>query len=257
MIRVTLCGAAGRMGGEIRRAIAAAPDLTLVLAVERPGHPQVGACLDDVPLTDALAGALTLGDVIVDFTAPEAAVAHAETAAQRGLGYVSGTTGLSAEQLESLHRAAERIPLLHANNMSLGIAVLCALLRQAGGLLPEADLEIVEMHHRRKKDAPSGTALRLAGVLQQARAELSPVHGRHGLVGERGAQELGIHALRGGDVVGEHHVIFAAAGERLVLSHIAESRGAFVSGALAGVRFVAERDPGFYTMEDVLGLAGR
>lgn len=252
-IRVALCGAAGRMGRVVAEALAAEPGMLLTAAIERPGHPALGTVIAGVTLGDALTLTPGVCDVVVDFTTPEATVARARQAADARLALVTGVTGLEAAQVAVLRAAAQAIPLVHAPNLSLGVAVLGRLAEEAAARLPAAyDIEIVEMHHRRKADAPSGTALQLAGILQGVRAGLRRVHGRHGATGGRGADEIGIHAVRGGDVVGEHRVIFAGPGERLELVHRAESRAAFARGAIAAVRFVQSRAPGFYGMADVL-----
>jgi len=253
VIRVALCGAAGRMGREIARAIGHEPGMTLVAAIERPDHPEIGRAFEGVVLDPELRAPLIGCDVVVDFTAPEPAVAHAQLAAQRGVPFVTGTTGLDAGQEGRLREAASRIPVLHAANLSLGMALLTRLVRQAAESLPGYDVEILEMHHREKADAPSGSALRLAEAVESVRPGLRRVHGRSGRPGPRDAAEIGLHALRGGDVVGEHQVIFAGPGERLVLTHLAESRSAFVAGALTAIRFVLGRRPGLYTMSDLRG----
>lgn len=254
MIRVILAGAGGRMGQEIRPALREAEGLRLVGMAEAPGHPATGSEVDGHTIRDRLSWAAGEADVVIDFTTAGATPDIAAYAAERGMGLVSGTTGLTTEQEASLREAAASIPLLHASNMSPGVTALRALVRQAAEMLRFYDVEITEMHHRRKTDAPSGTALSLARVVQDVRPELTVVHGREGATGPRGAAELGLHSLRGGDVVGEHHVLFAGTGERLRLTHIADHRGAFVAGVLAACRFVAGREPGFYTMEDVLGI---
>ncbi len=239
MIQVALCGAAGRMGVEITRALREAPDLRLVLAVEHGEHPVLREPPGAVAWTDDLARDFGDTEVIVDFSPPRAVMRHLSIAVSRATPFVTGTTGFADEEQAALRAAGERIPLVWASNMSRGIAVAGDLLSQAVSRLSDYDVEIVEMHHRRKRDAPSGTALRLAEIIQSAR----------GRVGE-----LGIHALRGGDAVGEHHVILAGPGERLVVTHIADSRGAFVAGVLAAIRFLEHRSPGCYDMNDVLGI---
>lgn len=253
MTRITLCGVAGRMGTEISRALKAQPDMALVLGVEAKGHCAVGSTIDGAPVVDDLRAGFRACDVIVDFAAPPAAQS-ARIAAEKGVAFITGTTGLDEVQQAELKQAAKCIPLLYASNMSMGITAAGALLRTAVRWLPGYDVEIMEMHHRRKQDAPSGTALRLAGIVREAQDELKALHGRVGETGGRSGHELGIHALRGGDVVGEHHVIFAGPGERLVITHIADNRMAFVAGVLAGVRFIIGRSPGLYGMEDVLGI---
>jgi len=253
-IRVALCGAAGRMGRSMAAAIAAEPGMQLAAAVERPDHPALGTAIEGVTLAAALSVTPETIDVVVDFTTPEGAVARARQAAHARVACVTGVTGLDATQRAALREAAREIPILHAPNLSPGVAVLGRLAREAGQRLPaDYDIEIVEMHHRRKRDAPSGTALELAAILESVRAGLRRVHGRHGVTEARGPEEIGIHALRGGEVVGEHRIIFAGPGERLELIHRAESRAAFTAGAIAAVRFVRGRAPGLYGMADVLG----
>jgi 4-hydroxy-tetrahydrodipicolinate reductase len=253
-IRVALCGAAGSMGRAVAAAIAAEPGMRLAAAIERPDHPALGTVIEGAALGADLTVTPEAFDVVVDFTAPDAAVSHARQAARARVAFVTGVTGLDAAQTAALRAAASAIPIVHAPNLSPGVAVLGRLAREAGRRLPaEYDIEIVEMHHRRKRDAPSGTALQLAAILEGVRAGLRRVHGRSGATGARGSDEIGIHALRGGEVVGEHRVIFAGPGERLELVHRAESRAAFAGGAIAAVRFVRGRAPGLYGMADVLG----
>jgi 4-hydroxy-tetrahydrodipicolinate reductase len=254
-IRIALCGAAGRMGSEVARAIGDTPGLKLTLAIERAGHAWLGREIKGVVLTTDLAAGLSACDVIVDFTLPEGTVACARAAAGAKLPLVSGVTGLSDDQLTELRAAAEQVAVVHAPNMSLGVAALDHLLREAGRMLPATyDIEIVETHHRRKQDSPSGTALRWAHLLERVRPGLTTTVGRaRGASPPRG-DGITIHSVRGGDVVGEHQVIFAGPGERVVLAHHAESRGAFVAGVLAAVRFVRRRPAGLYSMADVLGL---
>lgn len=254
-IRVALCGAAGRMGRTVAAAIAAEPGMVLTVAVERPDHPEIGTTIEGVTLGADLAGTPGAAfDVVVDFTAPAAALFHARQAARARVAFVTGVTGLDAAQTAALRAAAGEIPIVHAPNLSPGVAVLGRLAQEAVRRLPaDYDIEIVEMHHRRKRDAPSGTALELAAILEGVRAGLRRVHGRSGVTGPRGSDEIGIHALRGGEVVGEHRVIFAGPGERLELVHRAESRAAFAAGAIAAIRFVRGRAPGLYGMPEVLG----
>ncbi|MCK4412850.1 MAG: 4-hydroxy-tetrahydrodipicolinate reductase [Candidatus Eisenbacteria sp.] len=253
-LKIALWGAAGRMGGRIAAAIAAAPDLVLAVAAEHEDHPAIGNRVGEIAIVPGGDASLEECGVVIDFSVPAAAVDVVARAASADCAYVSGVTGLGEDQLAALARAAATIAVLHAANMSRGIGLLTRLAAEAAGGLPGYDIEIVEMHHRRKRDAPSGTALQLAAAIEQVRRGLRRIHGRSGVTGQRDAGELGLHALRGGDVVGEHRVIFAGPGERLVLTHHAESREAFVAGVLAAVRFVVEQPAGRYTMSDVLGL---
>jgi 4-hydroxy-tetrahydrodipicolinate reductase len=241
LIRVAVAGALGRMGREVARLAEEAPDLALSGMWDARGAADLGA---------ALAGA----DVVVDFTSPEGTLAVAAAAADRAVPLVSGTTGLPPEARAVLAQIAARIPILHAPNMSAGVAVLADLVTEAVRRLGDSfDVEIVEMHHRHKVDAPSGTALRLADAVSAARPGIERVHGRSGAAGPRGPGEVAILALRGGDVVGDHTVILAGPGERIELTHRASSRETFAQGALRAARWIIGRPPGLYGMADVLG----
>jgi len=251
-LRIAVVGCAGRMGAALAQAVGARDDCTVSWAAEAPGHPRVGRSYLACTISDHLPPARDLADVILEFTSAAAIPAVAAAAARLGLPLVSGTTGFDDAHWAALRSAAATIPILHASNMSWGVTVLGALLRQATRMLPGYDIELIEMHHRRKIDAPSGTAAMLAEAIRKQREGLSLVHGRVGSLGARPERELGIHALRGGDVVGEHEIIFAGAGERLCLRHQADHRGAFASGALAACRFIVDQKPGLYGMDDVL-----
>ncbi len=240
------------------------PRLEVAGAFERPDHPDVGRLLselsglplDGLRLEGRASALLRACDVVIDFTTPQATLEHVRSAVQARRSMVIGTTGLTRSAESELARAARRIGIVKAPNMSRGVNVLFALVEQAASLLAaDCDVEIVEIHHRNKKDAPSGTALELARRVARARgvdlARVS-VHGRWGMTGERKPGTIGIHAVRGGDVVGEHTVSFLADGERLDFTHRASSREAFARGALAAAQFVAARKRGLYSMEDVL-----
>jgi 4-hydroxy-tetrahydrodipicolinate reductase len=266
MIRVVVAGASGRMGGHLIRMVCAEPGMALVGATERPGFPpglDAGAAAGlpprGVPVRDDLEAALAGGaDVLIDFTAFEASAAHAETCARRGVACVIGSTGFTREARTRVQAAATRVPVVLSPNMSVGVNVLFALVGEAARILGDAyDVEVVEMHHRKKKDAPSGTAMRLAEVAAEALgrdAARDLAFARHGMIGERPAREIGVQTLRGGDVVGEHTVFFAGEGERLELTHRATSRDQFARGAVRAARWVQGRTPGLYDMADVLGL---
>jgi 4-hydroxy-tetrahydrodipicolinate reductase len=211
-----------------------------------------------IDLGDDLDSVLGQADVVMDFTSHESTLAFARLCAARRKAIVIGTTGHGEEERAALTALAARIPMVWSANYSTGVNALFWLTRKAAEILgPGFDLEIVEMHHRLKKDAPSGTAAALARILAEARKlslEQAARYGRHGLVGGRTAGEIGLHSLRGGDVVGDHTVIFAAAGERLELTHKASSRDTFALGALRAAQWVADKEPGLYDMQDVLGL---
>lgn len=260
-MRVAVVGASGRMGRAVVR-LASSDGIQIVCAVgatdvgrdagELAGIGPIGACVVDS------VGAIehARADVVIDFSVPSATQALASIAAEAGSAIVSGTTGLGGEAFAALEAAAMRVPVLHEPNMSVGVHVLSQLVSHAVGALADWDIEIVETHHRAKADAPSGTALRLAEVTQRARATATRlVHGRHGKPGARSSDEIGVHALRGGDVIGDHVVYLMGGGERLELVHRATSRDVFAHGALRAARWIAEKSAGTYTLRDVLGRA--
>ena len=268
-LRIAILGAGGRMGRAIARCLLqeAVPGLSLAGAVERPDHPNLGGDIGllagagpaGVDISADLPAVLAGADVAIDFSFHEAAPGHARRAAEQAKALVLGTTGLTPDERAQVERAAAAIPLVMAPNMSLGVNLLFGLVGQAAAALRGRgyDVEIVERHHRLKQDAPSGTALGLGEAVARGfgvRLGDVAVHGRHGLPGERTAGEIGFHAVRGGDIVGDHTVLFAAAGESLELSHHAASRDTFAVGALRAAAWVHGKPPGRYGMLDVLGL---
>ena len=266
-VRIAVTGVAGRMGRTLVEAIDARDDCALGGAVERAGSSVLGVDAGDlagigargVPVVGDLSDVLDAVDVVVDFTTPAASAAHAALCAEAGRAIVIGTTGLDDAALAALDGAAVRVPVVWAPNFSVGVNLSLQLLRLAAGVLGDtADVEIVEMHHRHKVDAPSGTALRMGEVLAETLGrDLADVaeHGRSGISGARDRRAIGFHALRGGDVVGDHTVIFAADGERIEISHRASNRMTFASGAIRAAVWSAGRGPGRYGMDDVLGLS--
>lgn len=241
-LRILINGSRGRMGQAVA---GAAKEMGFV----------VGAQTD---VGDDIAAGVAQCDVVVDFSAHSATRAMLEASAAQRRPVVLGTTGHSPEEKKELLALAARVPCVWAGNFSVGVNLLFALTRRATAILgPDYDAEVVEMHHRFKKDAPSGTAARLLEIiLEERRLDRSALrHGRQGITGEREPTEVGIHALRGGDVVGDHTVIFAALGERLELTHKASDRGIFARGALRAAQWVVTQKPGVYDMQDVLGLA--
>ena len=261
-MRIGVIGCGGRMGRAVLREVLAAPDLELAGGVERPGHPDIGRDLGllvgeaatGIVVRDDLADLLAAADAVIEFSTPEASLLHARACADRCRALVIGTTGFSPEQERELWQLGERLPLLVAPNMSLGVNLLLALTEQiARALGPEFDIEILEMHHRHKIDAPSGTALKLAEAIAQAAGQTAPrlVHGRQGL-SPRQPGEIGVHAVRAGGIVGEHTILFASEGEEVALVHRAYSRQTFAEGALRAARFLADKPPGLYSMLDVL-----
>ncbi len=242
-LRVLINGSQGRMGQTVIECAAADPSFEICARVD------VG---------DDLAGAVPSCDAVVDFSHHSTLELVLARCVEHGKPLVIGTTGHTDVQVAGVHHAAQQIPIVHAPNFSVGVNTLFWLTRKAAQILgPSFDLEVVEMHHRMKKDAPSGTAKRLAEILAEVRKleyNSAARHGRQGIVGERTDVEIGIHALRGGDVVGDHTVVFAAMGERVELSHKASSRETFARGALRAARWASGKPAGLYDMQDVLGL---
>ncbi|MEZ4368055.1 MAG: 4-hydroxy-tetrahydrodipicolinate reductase [Kofleriaceae bacterium] len=253
--RLCVLGPSGRMGAALVGAAAEA-GLAVTAAVDRADAPSIGAKVGGVTVTAALADALAACDVYIDFTTPgaTAAAARAATAARRAA--VIGTTGLDADADAAVAALAEVAPVVVAANFSLGVNLLLGLARQAAAALDDGwDAEIVEAHHGRKVDAPSGTALALVAAVEAGRGRAAAhAHGRQGQVGARPRGEIGVHAVRGGDVVGEHTLTLFAAGERVELSHRATDRAIFARGAVRAAAWVVGRAPGRYDMQDVLGL---
>jgi 4-hydroxy-tetrahydrodipicolinate reductase len=257
MTRLAVVGASGRMGrAVVRLAREAGLDLVCAVAttdVGRDAGELAGIGPIGTPVADAFAAIEhARADVAIDFSSPAATLALAPVAAAAGTAIVSGTTGLGDDARAALERAASRVPVLWEPNMSLGVHVLASLVARAATELPDWDVEIVETHHRAKVDAPSGTALRLAEAVQKARAGARLVHGRHGRPGARAAQEIGMHALRGGDVVGDHVVHLFGGGERIELTHRATSRDVFAHGSLRAAAWIVGKTAGTYTLADVL-----
>jgi 4-hydroxy-tetrahydrodipicolinate reductase len=266
-MKIAILGAAGRMGQNLLRCACKIGDCNIVAAIEHPDHPAIGARVKEVSgiRSECLSDALCYSDVwpaaadtVIDFTFHTSVMENLEDAIANRQAYVLGTTGLTQDEKEAVHAAAKLIPIVWAPNMSLGVNLLLELVRRSASILgPDYDAEIVEMHHRLKKDAPSGTALGLAEALAEGRGvSLQDVacYGREGITGERPRGEIGIMALRGGSVVGDHTVMFVADEERIELTHKANSRDAFATGALRAALWLAGRKPGLYTMRHVLGF---
>lgn len=266
MIKLLVAGACGKMGAQILSLAAKDSAFKITGAFESKGHARVGKPLSEILGIEGLNTAVTAGiesvvkagDVVIDFTHRDATPEHVRACQAAGLAMVIGTTGLSEETLQTIKQASQKIAIVQSPNMSAGVNLLFKLTELvASKLSDEYDIEIVEAHHRHKKDAPSGTALELARSAARGRkVDLSQkgVYGREGLTGERPRGEIGVHAVRGGDVVGDHTVSFMAEGERVELTHKASSREAFAKGALLAAKFVAGKKTGLYTMHDVLGL---
>lgn len=249
-VRIAVTGAAGRMGRCVARCVFDDAECELVGAVEGRGHASIGrdagfgADTIGVAITDDVSACLCNADAVIDFTTPAVSVDIAQSAAETGVVDVIGTTGFTVEQEDRIAAAARRAVIIKSGNMSLGANLVAALARQAAKALRDFDVQIVEMHHRQKQDAPSGTALMLGRAAAAGRADQAG----------NGANEIGFASLRGGTVVGEHTVIFAGAHERVVLEHVAEDRSIFARGAIAAAKWGRGRKPGLYSMSDVLGL---
>lgn len=263
---VVVTGVSGRMGQMLVREIMASDKLRLVAGLEREGHDWIGRDLGEamggvatgVPVMGDALEAFAMAQAVIDFTAPAATVAFAELAAQARAVHVIGTTGMSDDDLAKLKAAARHAVIVRAGNMSLGVNLLTQVTKQVAAALDEDwDIEIIEAHHHHKVDAPSGTALMLGEAAAEGRGvELADVsdRGRDGITGARKKGDIGFHAVRGGDIVGEHEVLFAAAGERIAIKHMASDRSLFARGALKAAIWGQDQAPGEYDMLDVLGL---
>ena len=266
MIRVAVAGAGGRMGRMLIEAVLAADGLQLSGALEVAQAPALGhdasaflGHASGVPIGADLRAGLAGAQVLIDFTRPEGTLAHLAVCRELGVNMVIGTTGFSVAQKAQIAEHAQHVAVLLAPNMSVGINVVLKLLDVAARALNEGyDIEIIEAHHRHKVDAPSGTALQLGEAVAAALGrdlKACAVYGREGVTGERDPSTIGFATVRGGDIVGDHTVLFAGTGERIEISHKASSRATFAQGALRAARFVAQRRNGLYDMNDVLGLA--
>lgn len=268
MTRIAIAGAAGRMGKTLVEAIALTEGLQLGAASDRPESSLIGSDAGEVAgvgrvgvvLTASLEQALDQFDILIDFTLPALTLEHVRLCRQAGKAIIIGTTGLSDVDKAELKAAADDIPLLFAPNMSVGVNLVLELLKTAARVIGEdSDIEIIEAHHRHKKDAPSGTALRMGEVIAETLGrdlKECAVYGREGFTGERPAKEIGFETIRAGDIVGDHTVLFAALGERVEITHKASSRMTFAKGAMRAALWLKDRPAGLYDMQDVLGLRG-
>lgn len=272
MINVAVTGASGRMGGMIINTILKQDDMKLVAAIEAPQTPLEGKDVGEVmgigPINIPIVGAEKLRetleyrkpDVLVDFTIASAAVGTVKTSAESGVNLVVGTTGFTDQQMAENQKSISDngVGAVISPNMAVGVNVFFKVVEQLAGILTDYDVEIIEAHHKHKKDAPSGTAVKAADLIASAlnrKMDEVGVYGREGMVGERTPEEIGIHAVRGGDIVGDHTVLFAGDGERLEVVHRANSRQAFVNGVIKAVRYVINAEKGkISSMNDVLGL---
>ncbi len=258
MIKLTVCGAAGRMGNRIIALASVDKEFKLVGAVESPDHNSLGKIVgDNITITSDFEHVVKNSDVIIDFTSPTATIEHINIAKKNNKPIVIGTTGLNNEQTDILKSVSKTIPVVFAPNMSIGVNLLFKLVREVSQKLSDYDIEIIESHHNQKKDSPSGTANKFAEIIAETlnrNLTKTAVYGRKGIVGARKKEEIGISSIRAGDIVGEHTIVFAGIGERIELIHRAHSRDAFVSGALYAAKWIVNKPAGIYDMQDVLGL---
>ncbi|MEW6715297.1 MAG: 4-hydroxy-tetrahydrodipicolinate reductase [Nitrospirota bacterium] len=266
MLNLIVSGAAGRMGGRIITLANDNKESKIIGALERKDHPKIGSDAGETAgvgkINVALSGDINdikaKADVLIDFSEPTTAVKLVKAAADEGIAMVIGTTGLSSEAVETIKSCSGKIPIVVAPNMSVGVNLLLKVLKDVARVLgDDYDVEIIEAHHRLKKDAPSGTALRMAQVIADAlgrNLEETAVYSRKGIIGERTKKEIGMQTIRAGDIVGEHTVLFGGIGERIEITHKASSRDTFAGGALKAAMWVRKQPPGLYDMQDVLGL---
>jgi len=265
MIRIAVSGACGRMGSCIIANLAKTKDMKLTGALEYKKHPFIGMdagkvlhiANTGVDISGDASKAIKAADVLIDFSMPQSALQNLMIAAKNKIPAVVGTTGFSEKQLKEIKKIASRIPIVLSANMSVGVNLLLSVIRKVAPALKDYDIEIVEAHHRMKKDAPSGTALKFAQVIADSCGidfKKKVIYGRKGFVGERKKGEIAIHSIRGGDIVGDHKIIFAGDAERIELIHRASNRDTLAIGAIKAARFVCKAKAGLYSMESVLGI---
>jgi 4-hydroxy-tetrahydrodipicolinate reductase len=264
-LRIAIAGASGRMGRMLVEAVQASPDAVLAGALDVPSSPAVGSdataflgVSSGVHITADLHEGLKNAQYLIDFTRPEGTIAHLRACRELGVKLIIGTTGFSDEQKAEINEAARDIAIVMSPNMAVGVNVVFKLLAQAAKALKEGyDIEIIEAHHRHKVDAPSGTALKMGEVVAEAVGrdlKECAVYGREGVTGERDPSTIGFATIRGGDVVGDHTVLFAGIGERIEITHKSSSRSTYAQGSLRAARYLATQPHGLFSMDDVLGL---
>ncbi len=264
-IRYAIAGSAGRMGRTLIEAILKNEHATLAAALEHDASPYLGKDAGElvgspcgVLISSEIAAALTNADCLIDFTRPEATLVHLAACEAAGVSLIIGTTGFSVEGKQAIENAAQKIPVVFAPNMAVGVNAVFKLLSLAAKILNTGyDIEVIEAHHRHKVDAPSGTALRMGEVVAHALGQdlsACAIYGRQGHTGERPAAQIGFSTIRGGDIVGDHTVLFAGEGERIEITHKSASRMSYALGALRAGRFLADKSHGLFDMQDVLGL---
>jgi 4-hydroxy-tetrahydrodipicolinate reductase len=256
-MKIAVCGAAGRMGQAILSVAEADSDVEIAGAFEYDGNSSIGTGTPKILPVKDLCKEISKADVLIDFTSPESALSNLETASKNKIPAVIGTTGFTAEQKEKIEQISKIIPVILSPNMSVGVNLLFQLAEEVAKKIPDYDIEIVELHHNKKKDAPSGTAVKLAECaakgINKNIGEIG-VYGRKGVIGARKKDEIGIMSVRAGDIVGDHTVYFAGPGERIELTHRAHSRDTFAAGAVRAAKWIAGKPAGLYSMRDVLEL---
>ena len=264
-VKIVVAGAAGKMGKMIIQACSKDSEIKIVAGIEQSGNPSIGKDAGETAgvgslgavIVDDLAKVVKDCDLVIDFTSPAVTLKNLEICRQNRKKMVIGATGFKPAEIEAVKKAGQSIAVVQSPNMSIGVNLLFKVVADMTKALSDYDIEIVEAHHNQKKDAPSGTAEKLAQVVAEVRnksLEETGVYGRKGIVGARKKGELGVHAVRGGDIVGDHTVLFAGEGERIEVKHQAHSRMTFAAGAVKAARFLTGKDKGFFTMKEVLGL---
>ena len=252
MIKVVICGASGRMGQTLGRMVHEAPDMELVGGINLKPSSFFGAEIVEAKDADALLKR-TKADVVIDFTVASAVVGNVQVAARNNCALIVGTTGISPEQRAEMEKAINgHVPAVISTNFSIGVAIFQQLVRESARLLKDYDIEVIEAHHRNKKDAPSGTAKTLLQIIEEEAGAREKQYGREGMTERK--NEIGVHVIRGGDIVGDHTVMYSKNYETIELSHRAYDRSVFASGAIVAARWVVGKKPGIYGMNDVLGL---
>lgn len=252
MIKIVLCGAAGRMGKELLNAAGTQKDIKIIAGVEAEGSKFIGKTISGVKIFDDILAIIAKADCVVEFTNNQATLENLNKTKGYKKPYVIGTTGFSESELKEIKKLSRNFPIFLAPNMSIGINHLYDLVRYSAAALADYDIEIIETHHRHKKDAPSGTARALGKIIKDNRPDTKFIYGREGIIGERRENEICINAVRGGDVVGEHRVLFFGNGEFIELRHFATSRQCFASGTIKAIRFIIDKKSGLYGMAELL-----
>lgn len=252
MIKIILCGAGGRMGTEIINATVGLEDIKIIAGVESKTNKLVGKTISSVKIFDEILDVIKDAGCIVEFTNHQATMKNLKKVKKYKKPYVIGTTGFSESELKEIKKLSKDFPIFLASNMSIGVNHLYNLIKYSANILSNYDIEIVETHHRGKKDAPSGTAKTIAQIIKEIKPETKFIYGREGIIGERKSNEICVNAVRGGDIVGEHRVLFLDDGEFIELRHFATSRRCFAQGTIMAVRFIVNKKPGLYGMKDLL-----